>query len=47
MQDIHQDGLDEIVLSQFYDEIEPLNEDLLDRLVELSPNLTKFTLNHF
>ena len=48
MQDIHPDGFEEIILSQFYKNvIGKLDLGLVDRLFELSQNLTKFTLNHF
>ena len=45
-QDIHPDGYEQITLSWFDRGVGELNEAELDRLVELSPNLTKLTVNN-
>ena len=44
MQDIHPDGFEQITLSWFDRGVGDLIEAELDRLVELSPNLTKLEL---
>ena len=46
MQDIHPDGYEQITLSWFDRGVGDLIEAELDRLVELSPNLTKLTVNN-
>ena len=45
-QDIHPDGYEQITLSWFDRGVGELNEAELDRLIELSPNLTKLTVNN-
>ena len=46
MQDIHPDGFEQITLSWFDRGVGDLIEAELDRLVELSTNLTKLTVNN-
>lgn len=44
MQDIHPDGLKQITMCRF-DRIDELNRDLIDQLIDASPNLAKLTIN--